>query len=129
MMPFGFLFQFLGLRVGHYGPKLAALLLDDPSRPILFVQHIVIGWFSALPLLVILLRFHRAVSATAMGMAYGFLYYVLVNSLALPLFFGDPTPWRLGFNVIYPSLVVHLAFGACIGLTARKFVAHEAKLG
>lgn len=131
MMPFGFLFQFLGLRVGHYGPKFAALLFGEPSRLVLFVQHLVIGWVSALPLLVILLRLrlHRTMSATAMGAAYGFFYYVLVNSWALPLLFGDPTPWQLGFAVIYPSLVVHLVFGACIGLTARRFVAHESERG
>jgi hypothetical protein len=44
------------------------------------------------------------------------------------MFFGDPTPWQSGFNVIYPSLLVHLAFGASIGLTARGFVA-EATAG
>ena len=50
---------------------------------------------------------------------YGAGFYVAVNSLALPLAFGDPTPWRLGFTVVYPSLVIHLAYGFTVALFAR----------
>lgn len=74
MMPFGFLFKLLDLRVGYYGPKLAALVFDEPTRFVLF---------------------------------------------------ADPTPWQLEFNVVYPSLLVHLVFGVSIGLTARRFVDDE----
>ena len=65
----------------------------------------------------------------AIGAAYGLAYYVVVNSFALPLFFGDPTPWQLGFSFIYPSVLIHLVFGVCIGVTSRKFVANEITLG
>lgn len=125
MMPFGFVFQFFGQRVGHYGPKLATLLFTHPSTFILFVQHLLIGWVSALPLLLILLRLHRLQAPVAIGAAYGLAYYVAINSLALPLFFGDLTPWQLGFSFIYPSVVVHLVFGASIGYTASRFVARN----
>lgn len=50
-------------------------------------------------------------------------YYVVVNSLALPIYFGDPTPWQIGWPTIYPSLIGHINFGASIGLTSRRFVA------
>ena len=53
MMPFGLLFKSMGLRVGHYGPKVGEALFGhqpDPWMPVL-VQHLVIGWLSALPLL------------------------------------------------------------------------------
>jgi len=123
MMPFGFLFKLLGLRVGYYGPKLAVLLFGEPTWVVLLVQHFVIGWVSAFPLLLILKRFQSLAAPAAIGAVYGLAYYVIVNSLALPMFFGDATPWQSGFNVIYPSLLVHLAFGASIGLTARGFVA------
>lgn len=126
MIPFGLIFQHFGQRVGHYGPQLAALLFEHPTLFIRFTQHLVIGWLSALPLLLILLRFHRRFSTVAIGAMYGLAYYVLINSLALPLFFGDLTPWQLGFNFIYPSLIIHLVFGASIGWTARKFIAREA---
>ena len=55
------------------------------------------------------------------GTLYGAAHYVAVNALALPLFFGDPLPFQLGLQIVYPSLVVHLVFGASIGLTARRF--------
>ena len=50
------LFKAAGLRIGHYGPKFAGLFFDDPQPWLFFVQHLVIGWVSTLPLLVILLR-------------------------------------------------------------------------
>jgi uncharacterized membrane protein YagU involved in acid resistance len=125
MMPFGFLFKLIDLRVGHYGPKLAAILFNEPTQLVLFVQHLVIGWLSALPLLIILVRLQTMAAPLVIGTAYGAVYYAVVNSLALPLLFGDPTPWQIGFSVIYPSLVVHIVFGASIALTARGFVAHE----
>lgn len=123
MVPFGLLFKFLDLRIGHYGPKLAALLSDgEPSLAVLFVQHLVVGWVSAFPLLLILQRLGGHVPRLVLGAFYGAGYYVVVNSLALPLAFADPTPWESGFSVIYPSLLVHIVFGVSIALTARKFV-------
>lgn len=122
MMPAGFLFKQLGLRVGHYGPKLGAVLFGEPSQLVLFVQHLVIGWLSAIPLLFILLATRCGKFPVLTGTLYGIAYYVLVNSLILPLAFGDPTPWRLGFSFIYPSLIVHIIFGASIGFTARGFL-------
>ena len=123
MMPFGLLFKLLELRVGFYGPKFGALLFGAPSAFVLFLQHLVLGWLSALPLLWLLLRLQRRYPAVLVGAVYGLAYYVLVNSLALPLYFGDATPWQLGFSYIYPSLFIHLVFGASIGLSARAFVA------
>jgi len=127
MMPFGFLLKLLDLRVGYYGPKFGALLFGDPTRFVLFLQHLVLGWVSALPLLLILVRLQGAPNPIAIGAAYGLSYYVVVNSLALPLFFGDPTPWQLGFSFIYPSVLIHLVFGVCIGVTSRRFVTNEKK--
>jgi uncharacterized membrane protein YagU involved in acid resistance len=120
MMPPGFLFKALGLRVGHYGPKLGEVLFGEPSPLLLFAQHLVIGWLSAIPLL-LLLGVAQAMSPVLVGAAYGVAYYVLINSLALPLVFGDSTPWAMGFDYIYPSLVVHIVYGASIGFTARGF--------
>jgi len=65
----------------------------------------------------------------AIGAVYGLAYYVVINSFALPLFFGDPTPWQLGFSFIYPSVLIHLVFGICIAATSRKFVANVGVLG
>lgn len=119
IMPFGLAFRTAGLRVGHYGPKFAGLFVTDPGPAVLFVQHLVLGWLSALPLLLLLRRSALPVGPLAAGAIYGVGYYVTVNSLALPLFFGDPTPWQLGPAYILPSLVVHIVFGACVGYVSR----------
>ena len=129
MIPFGLLLRFLDLRVGYYGPKFGALLFGEPNRFVLFLQHLVIGWVSALPLLLILVRLHGRAAPMAIGAAYGLAYYVVINSFALPLFFGDSTPWQLGFSFIYPSVLIHLVFGICIGASSRKFVANEGARG
>jgi uncharacterized membrane protein YagU involved in acid resistance len=122
IMPLGWLFRAFGLRIGHYGPKFAALFIDDPQPWQLFAQHLLIGWISALPLLVILLLTRAARWPVLAGAAYGAVFYVVVNSLALPLYFDDLTPWQLGWATIWPSLIGHMAYGACIGFTARRFV-------
>lgn len=127
MMPVGSVFKSLHLRVGHYGPKLAETLFGNPPEILLFAQHLAIGCLSAIPLLLALTALKDRVSPILVGTGYGVGYYLLVNSLALPLAFGDPTPWELGLDFVYPSLVVHIVFGASIGLTSRKFVrAHAA---
>ncbi len=119
MMPAGLAFKFFEFRIGHYGPKLGALLFDDPSRPLLFIQHLVIGFLSALPIIFGFLRFSLKQSPIILGAVYGMAYYVLINSFLLPHYFNDPTPWQLGISNIIPSLVVHVIFGASIGFTAR----------
>ena len=43
-----------------------------------------------------------------------------VNALGLPLFFGDSLPIQFGIEVIYPSLVARIVFGASIGVAARR---------
>ncbi|OYU30993.1 MAG: hypothetical protein CFE39_10865 [Comamonadaceae bacterium PBBC2] len=123
IVPLSPLFKAAGLRIGHYGPKFAALFFDDPQPWLLFVQHLVVGWVSALPLLVILARTYADQRPVLAGAAYGTAYYVVVNSLALPLYFGDPLPWQLGAMTIFPSLVGHILYGVSIGLTSKHFLA------
>ena len=123
IVPLAPLFRALGLRIGHYGPKFAALFVDDPQPWMLFAQHLLIGWISALPLLLILVLAHSTRWSVAVGATYGAAYYVVVNSLALPLYFGDLTPWQLGWPTIYPSFIGHLVYGASIGFTSQRFVA------
>ena len=125
MMPFGLLFKSIGLRVGHYGPKVGEALFGHQPDPwmsaLLLMQHFVIGWLSALPLLMFWLwRASRAIQLGD-GLLYGLAYYLAVNALALPWLFGDTFPWQHGWSTIYPSLVVHLVFGVSIALTARRY--------
>ncbi len=121
IMPLGPLFKAFGLRIGHYGPKFAALFIDNPQTWHLLVQHFLIGWISTVPFLFALRCIPTIRWRIVAGATYGALFYVAVNSLALPLYFGDPTPWQLGWSTIYPSLIGHIAFGLAIAVAARRF--------
>lgn len=133
MVPFAALFQRFGLRVNEYGRKTLALVVGDVSGPthylLTFIQHIAISWVVALPLLMLLGRLSRKRDRLLAGIAYGAAFYLGVNSLALPIAFGDPTPWRLGFSVVYPSLFIHLVYGFTVALVSRReshFALHAA---
>jgi len=123
MIPFAAAFRFFGLRVNEYGRKSLELLVGEVTPPVhfalTFVMHLVISWLAAVPLLV-LLRFIAGRRARLLaGFAYGAVFYVAVNSLALPIAFGDSTPWELGFTTIYPSLVIHLVFGVVVAMMVQ----------
>jgi hypothetical protein len=123
MMPFGAVFRVAGYRVGHYGPKFAGLFVSEPGPVFLFFQHIILGWLSAAPLVAWLLLRRTNWSPVVLGAGYGALYYVLVNSLGLPLFFGDELPWSLGVSTVFPSLIVHIVFGLAVGYLLQRFQA------
>ena len=123
MIPFAAVFRACGLRVNEYGRKTLVLLVGEQSPPVYylltFIQHIVISWIAAVPLLFLLGR-ARNQPRVLVGALYGVAFYCGVNSLFLPLAFGDPTPWSLGFSTVYPSFLLHLVFGIIVALTARE---------
>ena len=119
MMPVGLVFRMADMRVGHYGPKFAGLYLSNPGPGALFVQHLVLGWISALPLALLPLHRTSTVQALGIGALYGSIYYALVNALALPLYFGNTLPMSLGAAVVAPSLIVHIVYGVAASYAAR----------
>lgn len=124
MIPFAAVFRARGLRINEYGAKTLALLVgrvEEPLHTLLtFAQHLVISWIVAVPLLLLLERIAARRARIAVGLGYGAAFYVAVNSIALPLAFGDPTPWQLGAEVVAPSLFVHLVYGLVVALVARR---------
>ena len=122
MVPFGLAFRASGLRVGYYGPKFASLFMNSPGPMALFAQHLFLGWISAFPLVVLLGTVRTKWSPVLIGAIYGALYYVVVNSVALPLYFGDKLPWQLGIATVIPSLVIHLVFGSAAGYMAKRLL-------
>ncbi|MEZ4518936.1 MAG: hypothetical protein R3C44_19660 [Chloroflexota bacterium] len=126
MVPFGLLFYALGLRVNEYGMAVIQTFfgdLPDAVRFLLFVvEHFIISWTVAVPLLCALLWLKGRVPGIWLGILYGVGFYIIMNSLLLPILFNDPTPWSLGFEVIYPSLIVHLIYGLVIWWVSRGFV-------
>ncbi|MHB1176846.1 MAG: hypothetical protein ACYCZO_00780 [Daejeonella sp.] len=130
MVPFGLLFSMLGLRMNHYGQKIILLLFSDFSpglRFVLFIlEHLIVSWVAAIPLVMLLFILYRQISSVILGVLYGIVFYVLINSLLLPLAFGDATPWQLSFtNAILPSLLVHIVYGGTIAFVTRSFVKYH----
>lgn len=124
MMPFGLLFRALDLRIGHYGKRvlesLAGPLPATWFQILMMVEHFVIGWLSVLPLA--WLWRHRAPALPArlaIGLGYGLLYYLAINATLLPWVYGDRYPLELGWSTVYPSLLVHLVFGAAAAWLLR----------
>lgn len=124
MIPFAAAFRFHGLRVNEYGRKTLELALGDVAAPLelpaTLAQHLLISWVAAVPLLAWIARIPDRSRRIGAGALYGFAFYAVVNAWALPVAFGDPTPWALGFSTVYPSLVIHLVYGSVIGATARS---------
>ncbi len=122
MIPLGLLFSGLGLRINEYGHKLVQLFFGQFPKAVrlaLFVlEYFVVSWMAAIPLLLLLVRYRRP-PPLMVGLLYGLGFYGLVNSLLLPLAFGDPSPWKLGIATVAPSLLVHLVYGGALALSAR----------
>ena len=125
MIPFGLSFRALDMRVGFYGEKLMLAMfsgLDGPAlRVAVMIEHFIIGWLTAWPLLLAMVYLRERIAEPLVGLAYGIGYYVVINAWLLPLAFNDPSPWQLGWQTVVPSLVVHIVFGVSIALTGQKF--------
>lgn len=130
MIPFAAVLRAFDLRVNEYGRKTLELLVGDVAPALhyllTFVQHLVISWVAAVPLLLLLRSIADRRVRILAGAMYGAAFYAVINSLALPFAFGDPTPWQLGFATVYPSLVIHLVYGLAIALVARPGVFRRA---
>lgn len=124
MIPFAAIFRARGLRINEYGRKTLELLVGHTEPPLYFVltfvQHMIISCIVAVPLVLALPYLVDRRARLLAGVAYGAGFYVVMNSLALPIAFGDPTPWQLGFATVYPSLFIHLVYGLVVALVARS---------
>jgi uncharacterized membrane protein YagU involved in acid resistance len=83
------------------------------------VEHLLISVAMALPLVVLVGRTARR-SPLLLGALYGAAVWLVVNSLLLPAAFGRPTPWRLGWSAIWPSLMVHVIYGTVAAMVAGR---------
>lgn len=123
MIPFAALFRARGLRVNEYGRKTLELVVGDVSPALhyvlTFAQHLLISCVAAIPLLLVFSRIDGRPTRLLVGALYGAAFYVVVNSFALPLYFGDRTPWELGVETVYPSLAIHVVYGIVLGATVR----------
>lgn len=120
MIPFGLVLRrAFGYSLNVYGELLVRTILGRVPPWALAVEHLLVSWGMALPL-VALLAWKRRGSPLLLGPLYGATLWLVVNSLLLPVAFGRPTPWRLGGSSIWPSLTVHVVYGAIAAVVARR---------
>jgi uncharacterized membrane protein YagU involved in acid resistance len=114
MIPVGLALRYgFGVTVNVYGELVVERILGRVVPWALFVEHFLISWALAVPIVWLMSRRPR-VSVTIMGLAYGAAIWVLINSLALPFAFDRPTPWEIGWPAIWPSLTVHIVYGIAL---------------
>lgn len=127
MIPFGLLFSRLGFRINEYGQKVIQTAFPHFPKGVRFalfvLEHFVLSWIIAIPLLLLLKYFHHRIPHLLLGFIYGLVFYVLINSLLLPGLFKDATPWEIGFTkTVLPSLLVHIMYGLSIAFSSKRFV-------
>lgn len=119
IIPPGLLLLAIGFPVGVYAELALRSLLGSAIPSTLFIAHMATSVGLALPFVAGITASRRLAwlrhAPTAWGALYGAAAWLVVNALALPLAFGQPTPWELGISSIWPSLAVHVIFGAVLG--------------
>ena len=119
MMPFGAVLRALGYQVNVYGELMVRALLGSAPMLAQLVFHVVVSITLASPF--VLFARWRGGANHVPGAIYGVLSWAALNATLLPLLFERPTGWALGFEVIWPSLLVHVVYGMTLGaMTARR---------
>lgn len=120
MVPIGLVLRTaFELPVNVYGELVILRLVGRLDPLLLALEHVAVSVAMAGPLVVLLHRTgHRA--AVPIGLLYGGSAWLIVNSLALPAVFSQPTPWQIGPSAIWGSLIVHLVFGLVAALVSRR---------
>jgi uncharacterized membrane protein YagU involved in acid resistance len=130
MIPIGLLFSRLGFRINEYGQKVIQTAFPHFPKDVRFalfvLEHFILSWIIAVPLLLLLNYFHHRIPHLLLGFIYGLLFYAVINALLLPALFDDATPWKFGFTkTVLPSLVVHIVYGLSIALSSKRFVGNK----
>ena len=108
----------LGGAVNVYGELVVERLLGRVVPWALAVEHVLISWVLALPV-VWMVRRWPDVRAVPAGVVYGAAIWGVINSFSLPLLFGRPTPWEVGWSAIWPSLTVHVVYSVATTAVAK----------
>ena len=107
MIPIGLFLIVIGFPVGLYSEQVAVWVLGFTTPSVLFIEHMAISSLLAVVLVLAsaaAIRCWSTGQALAWGAGYGAVLWLVVNSLALPLAFGEATPWELGFVAVTACL-------------------------
>jgi uncharacterized membrane protein YagU involved in acid resistance len=119
MVPVGMALLAAGLEVNKYGQLLIERVLGQFLYSAMAIEHFAVSIALAVPFVALQLR-RPSRHTVLLGAGYGALAWLLVNSLALPVVFGQPTPWQLGVSAIWPSLLVHVVYGLVLALVVSR---------
>ncbi len=120
MIPVGLVLRrVMGRSLNVYGELLLQVLVGRVTLGGLLLEHFAISLGMAVPLVAALPRLGGAGWALP-GAVYGAGLWLAVNSISLPLAFGRPTPWELGWAAIWPSLAVHVVYGLAAAAVALR---------
>ena len=124
MMPFGMAFRRLGYPVNVYGELVVRAVLGSAPLAAQLVVHAVVSVTLGAPF-VTFARW-RGLARVIAGATYGVVSWAVLNATLLPLWFGRPTGWVLGFGAVWPSLVVHVVFGTALAAVTPRGAPSEA---
>lgn len=119
MVPVGMVLLSAGYEVNKYGELVIRQLLGQFLYSAMAIEHFAISVGMAVPFVAVLAR-RPMRHPVLLGAGYGAFAWLAVNSLALPLAFGQPTPWQLGIDAIWPSLLVHVVYGLVLGAVVAR---------
>lgn len=126
MVPVGLVLNATGFQVNKYGELLLEKVLGQFLYSAMAIEHFAISIAMAVPL-VALLTLRRQRHPILLGLGYGAAIWFVVNSLALPIAFGQSTPWQLGVNALWPSLLVHVVYGLVVAAVATRDIRRYAQ--
>ena len=119
MIPIGLVLRFMfGQSVNVYGELIVIRIAGRLDPLLLAIEHGAVSVAMAAPLVIALDRLGHG-TAPVVGLVYGGTAWLVVNSLVLPWIFDQPTPWQVGSQAIWGSLIVHLTFGLAVALVSR----------
>lgn len=114
MTPFGVALRALGQPVNVYGELVVRSVLGSAPMLALLVFHAIVSIGLAVPFVALVSRRRRV----ALGAGYGIAAWAVLNATLLPLWFGRPTAWTLGFGEVWASLVVHVVYGIVLAVAS-----------
>ena len=120
MIPIGLVLRFMfGQSVNVYGELIVIRIAGRLDPLLLAIEHGAVSVAMAAPLVIALDRLGPG-TAPVVGLVYGGTAWLVVNSLVLPWIFDQPTPWQVGSQAIWGSLIVHLTFGFVVALVSQR---------
>lgn len=118
MVPIGVALRQTGHAVNVYGELLVSAVLGRPTPLALGLLHGIVSVSLAAPFVV--LTAGRQRPSIVLGALYGGASWAVLNATILPWLFGRLTTWSTGVTAAWPSILVHVVYGAVLGAAVAR---------